>query len=336
VATTLEKSESRTSPAPKRAPRWGYALVVLAALVVGTLFYLLIDGGSIHLPEGYWTTPLPEDAPADPSSDEFIAHIQEHSGTNFIRLAGATSDGKWGNPIYEAGSGDPAHRIQNSCGYVLPPEFGSVRIPPGARPDPSPDSSMTVYDLDKGVVYGFYRTRYNEATDEWSSCGGAVYYLDSNGLAGSLDQSDEPRNFGHRGVPPFTYAVRHDEIENGSIDHILKIAVGVASEDHVWPMTGSDGGSADEFAPPEGARLRLKPSIDLSELDLTDPQRTIATALQTYGAVIGDQSGSTTALKLENTVAEGRGQLWTGLLEPDSLSMFDLDDFEVIKLGYGR
>jgi hypothetical protein len=336
VATTLEKRESRTAPVRRRAPRRVYALLPLAALVVGGLLYLLIGEDSTPLPEGYWTTPLPEDAPVDPNSDEFIAHIQEHSNTNFIRLAGATADGKWGNPIYYAGSGDPAHEIGNSCGNRQPPEFRSVRIPAGALPDPSSDSSMTVYDLDKGVVYGFYRTRYDEATNHWSSCGGAVYYLDSNGLVGSLGQSDEPRNFGHRGVPPFTYAVRHDEIEAGSIDHVLKIAVDVANEDHVWPMSGSDGDSTDEFAPPEGARLRLKPSIDLSELDLTGPQRTIATALQTYGAVIGDQSGSTTALKLENTVAEGRGQLWTGMLEPDSLSMFELEDFEVIKLGYGR
>jgi hypothetical protein len=115
----------------------------------------------------------------------------------------------------------------------------------------------------------------------------------------------------------------------------LKIAIGTAHEDHVWPMTGSDGNSTDEFAPPEGARLRLRPSIDLDELDLTDAQQTIAAALQKYGAVIGDQSGSTTVLKLENTVAEGRGQLWAGVLGPDSLSVFELDDFEVIELGYG-
>jgi hypothetical protein len=336
VATTLEKRESRMPPVRRRPPRRGYALVALAALVVGGLVYLLIDEDSLPLPEGYWTTALPEDAPVDPNSDEFIAHLQEHSDTNFIRLAGATADGKWGNPVYYAGSGDPTYEIGNSCGYRQPPEFRSVRIPSGARPDPSSDSSMTVYDLDKGVVYGFYRTHYDDATNGWSSCGGAVYYLGSNGLAGTLDQSNEPRNFGHRGVPPFTYAVLPEEVEAGSIDHVLKIAVDVASEDHVWPMTGSDGDSTDEFAPPEGARLRLKPSIDLSELDLTDPQRTIATALQTYGAVIGDQSGSTTVLKLENTVAEGRGQMWAGLLESDSLSMFELEDFEVIKLGYGR
>ena len=35
----------------------------------------------------------------------------------------------------------------------------------------------------------------------------------------------------------------------------------------------------------------------------------IARALQEYGFYIGD-SGGTTAIKLQNTYAEGRGQLW--------------------------
>jgi hypothetical protein len=40
--------------------------------------------------------------------------------------------------------------------YRQPPEFASVRIPRGATPDPTSDSAMTVYDLSKGIVYGFH------------------------------------------------------------------------------------------------------------------------------------------------------------------------------------
>jgi hypothetical protein len=194
---------------------------------------------------------------------------------------------------------------------------------------------MTIYDLDRGVAYGFWKTRYDQSEKEWSACGGTVYYLDSNGLEGTLPQSDEPRNFGHRGLPPTTYAVTYEEIRRGTINHVLKIAVNTAAVDHVWPMRESDGDSMDPYAPPEGARLRLQPSIDLSTMDLTPPQLAIATALQRYGVIIGDQSGGPAALKLENTVAEGRGQLWEGLLQGDSLSMFSFEDFEFVKLGYG-
>ncbi len=284
----------------------------------------------------YWAEPLPENAPVDPNSAEMIEFVRLNSTTNYVRLAGTGSDGLWGNPIYWAQDGDDVYRVRNSCSFHQPPEFQSIRIPAGASPDPTSDASMTVYDLDKKLVYGFWRTEYDSGNDVWTACGGTVNYLDSNGLTGSLEQSDEPRNSGHRGLPPFTYAVRFDEIRAGAIDHVLRVASSPAGVDHVFPMTGSDGDSLDPFAPPEGARLRLKPDIDLSEMDLSEPQLVIATALQDYGAVIGDQSGGPTSLKVENTVAQGEGQLWTGLLSEDSLASFSLDDFEFVTLGYGR
>jgi hypothetical protein len=334
LVTTPELEKSPAATHLIRAPRT--RVIFVAGLVVAAVaMAAYLSGKNGPLGDGYWTTPIPSDAPVDANSDEMIAYLKGHSTTNYIRLAGASNRGKWGMPIYYVGEGDPTYEIDNSCDSHRPPEFASVRIPRGARADPSSDSAMTVYDLDRGVVYGLYEARFDDAADRWSACGGTVYYLESNGIVGSLATSDEPRNYGHRGVPPFIFAVRYDEIQAGSIDHVLKIAIGTAHEDHVWPMTGSDGNSTDEFAPPEGARLRLRPSIDLDELDLTDAQQTIAAALQKYGAVIGDQSGSTTVLKLENTVAEGRGQLWAGVLGPDSLSVFELEDFEVIELGYG-
>ena len=285
--------------------------------------------------DSYWNTPLPADAPVDEMSDEWIDYLLRDGETNYIELAGSDGDGRWGHPIYFSRDGDPACRVVNNCNYHRPPEFDSVRIPQGATQDPTSDAAMTVYDVDKGIVYGFYRAEYSSTRDQWSACGGTVYYLESNGLDGSLEESDEKRNFGHRGVPPPTFAVRYDEVASGRIDHVLKIAVDTAHEEFVWPMTGSDGDTRAPLAPWEGARLRLKPEIDLDGFDLSPAQRSIATALQEYGAVIGDQSGSTAILKVENTVAEGRGQLWDGILRPDSLSMFDLDDYEFVKRGLG-
>jgi hypothetical protein len=192
---------------------------------------------------------------------------------------------------------------------------------------------MTVYDVDKGLVYAFRHASFSSNT--WSSCGGTAYYLNSNGLDGILAESDEIRNFGHRGVPPSTYAVRYDEVSQGAIDHVLKIAVHHTADEYVFPMTGHENGSTNPYAPPEGTRIRIKPSVDLSRLGLSPGARVVATALQKYGAVIGDQSGGQINLKVENTVAEGRGQLWSGVLETESLSSINLDMYEVIQLGYG-
>ena len=75
--------------------------------------------------------------------------------------------------------------------------------------------------------------------------------------------------------------------------------------------------------------MRIKASIDLETLGLSQEALVIARALQRYGFYFGD-SGGTTALKLENTRAEGRGQLWS--LKADDLCglPFELDYWDVI------
>ena len=321
--------------------------VMLLALALGVRFAFIggSDNGVYGGPppggpyrafssSSYWNTPLPPDAPVAPGSERFLRYLAREDGANFLTLSGVGPRGLWGNPIYWARSRDPSYHIQNTCSDPAPPEFRSVRIPLGAAPDPTSDASMTVYDLQKGIVYGLWRTRFDPMTHQWAACGGAAFYLSSNGLDGSLPRSDQPRNQGHRGVPPSTFAVRYDEITAGSIEHVLKVAVPRTACYNVFPLVGHECGTHDPAAPPEGMRLRLKPSIDLQSMHLSPAQLTIARALQRYGAVIGDQSGRSAELKLENTVVEGRGDLWGGVLSATSLSMFTFNDYEVIQLGY--
>jgi hypothetical protein len=280
----------------------------------------------------YWNQPLPTNAARDPDSARIIAFLKNDNVTNYIKLTGTSSTGTWGNPIYWATGADPTYSVQNNCSSRQPPEFLTVRIPRGARPDTGSDRIMTVFDLEKGIVYGFHKTSFSNGV--WSACGGKVYYLASNGLAGQLPESDERRNVGHRGVPPPTHAVRYDEIQAGVIDHVLKIAVNNTADEYVFPMTGHEKGSSDPYAPPEGTRIRIKPSVNLSTLGLNPAALVVATALQKYGALIGDQTGGPVALKVENTIAERRGYLWKGVLASGSLSRITLDMFEVIQLGY--
>jgi hypothetical protein len=282
---------------------------------------------------GYWNTPLPGNAPTARHSPDIIAFLKKDNTTNYIRLAGTGSTGEWGDPIFWAGPGDSAYSVRGSS---LPSEFQSLRIPAAAQADPTSDAQMTVYDLTAGYVASLNQASYDEATDTWSASGGALAYLSSNGLdrTWSTFPDHDPFNRGHRGVPAPMYGVRLDEVQAGSIDHVLKIAVDTTKCAHVFPMTGDECGTTARFAPPEGARIRIKASVDLGAYHLTPAALVIARAMQNYGAVIGDQGGTVT-LKVENTVAEGQGQLWAGKLSANSLSAIPLDDFEVVKLGYG-
>jgi len=56
--------------------------------------------------------------------------------------------------------------------------------------------------------------------------------------------------------------------------------------------------------------------------------RTIAQALQKYGAVVGDNSGSGNTLKLEG------GVNWSGILNKDSLKNIPWKDWVFVKGGY--
>lgn len=283
----------------------------------------------------YWNTPLPPDAPVDPSSHAIISFLTRDNANPFVMFTGTGPGGRWGHPIYWAKPSDPSYDIRNSCSFVMPPEFGFVRIPKAAHPDPGSDSDMTVYDLQRGVVYALWHAEYDPVTGHWSSCGGTAYYLDSNGLDGRLAQTDQPANTGHRGLPPTTYAVRWDEIQSGHIDHILRINVNTTGCAHVFPMTGDECGSRDPDAPPEGTRIRIDPSIDLSTLHLSPAALIVAQALQRYGAIVGDQTGGSATIQVEGVVLEGRGWLWKGVLGPNALHKLPFSDFQVIQAGYG-
>jgi hypothetical protein len=193
---------------------------------------------------------------------------------------------------------------------------------------------MVIVDDSRGKEYALWHAVFNPDTKSWHTCGGSVYYLASNELAGSLKESDERRNYGHRGVPPDVLAVTWQEIQAGSIDHVLRISVNTTKCKHVFPMSGDECGTTSQWAPPEGAIIRIKQSVDLDSLGLTAPALVIARALQHYGAVVGDQTGGPVEIKVENTIAEGRGWLWKGVLSSTSLSRIPLSSFEVVKLGY--
>jgi hypothetical protein len=328
------------SPAARGVSRWIRSqafLAVALATVIATQGQAPVEASSlVNLDKFYWRLPIATLAPTDPSSPAIMSYIRADSSTSYIALSGGSQNGYWGTPVYNAHVGDPVYNVHKNCTGHIPPEFSAVRIPAGARPDQTADASMVIYDALKGREYGFWHARYDRIKDRWTACGGTVYYMASNGLAGTLRQSNEPRNYGHRGVPPETYAVSYREIQLGVIDHMLRIAVDTTKCHHVFPMAGDECGTYASSAPPEGAIIRIKHSVDLTRLGLSRAALIVARALQTYGAVISDQSSGPAELKLENVVAEGRGWLWQGVLSATSLSKIPLSSYEIVTLGFGK
>ena len=274
--------------------------------------------------DSVWNLPLPADAEVHRDSDEIVEFLREDNAADGCVLLAGAGDDQWGTPVYWADDRDPETEVRSSR-YELPPEFASLRIPRGARPMREQDHEMVVIDRERDTVA--WLSRAERSQGRWTAAGGSIARLSSEGVA--AEAGGDPRNTGTQsGLNGAVVAVRHDEVVAGAVRHALRIGVRSSSEDAVWPMTGSDGTSTDPDAPPQGTRLRLKPSVRLDDYDLDPAARTIATALQEYGMVIGDTTGAAVELKLEDTEVSGRGQLWT--LQLDSLCSIPLDDFEVL------
>jgi hypothetical protein len=284
----------------------------------------------------YWNREIPVQAPRARDSAAMIDFVRRSSSRPHVRLAGTSESGRFGLPIHWAGSADPAYAV---VGSSLPPEFSHLRIPLGANADESTDGAMCVFDRGRGWVAWLFRASFQGGL--WSAEGGAIHRLRSNGLDGDWRGcvGHDGRNRGHRGMPGAVAAIRYDEIQSGVIPHALRIAIPEASREHVFPMVGSDGGSTADSAPPEGARLRIKPSVNLGALHrngrLSYAGLIVARCLQRYGAVVGDEAGDA-MIKVEHTVAEGRGWLWRGKLGLDSLHAIPFRDYEIVGLGWGR
>jgi hypothetical protein len=274
----------------------------------------VVDGSPLRAftPDAWWNTPIPAGAPSNPRAADILQYMSTaaESGGGCVHLAGA--DGSpWGQPVYWAQPGDPTYRVSVANGKALP-ELQDLRIPRGARAADNNDGSMTIFDVDRGYVVALTDAVHDARRDRWAASGASVTYLDSNGLDARTGQSSDKRNHGnHRGNNAAVMMARLDEVEAGHIEHVLKVASGPdVSTRSVFPMVGSDGSSTDPSAPPQGLRFRIKPSVDLESLGLEPQALVIARALQEYGFYIGD-SGGVTALKLEDTRLEGRGELWS-------------------------
>lgn len=284
----------------------------------------------------WWNTPVPRDAPSHPRASAILDYMQtaRDAGDGCVRLAGA-DESEWGQPVYWSRPTDKAYDIAVDMPQPPPSELDTLRIPEGARGAATSDAEMTIFDVDRGYVVALTGADLDVKTDTWRARGATVTYLGSNGLHARTGRSDDARNTGsHRGNNGATMMVRHDEVTRGAIEHVLKVASGPeTSKRFVFPMIGSDGDSDNPDAPPQGLRFRIKPTVDLSALDLAPEARVIAQALQTYGFYVGDSAG-VTALKLENTRAEGRGQLWE--LPPTALCSLPLrrDLWDVLPESY--
>lgn len=91
-------------------------------------------------------------------------------------------------------------------------------------------------------------------------------------------------------LPYLPLILRPDELQNGSIDHMLGIVIGKdKGTGHAWPARSGDGTGTNPDGVPMGTVFRLDADFDISGYD--PAAQVILRALQQHGAVVYDSMG---------------------------------------------
>ncbi len=128
-------------------------------------------------------------------------------------------------------------------------------------------------------------------------------------------------------------ALRPEEIGAGVIPHALSLIAPATRSGYIaCPATGSDGKSSNANAIPEGAQIQLDPSFDVAAQSWAPWQKTIAVALQQYGAFVSDTGGSL-SLYAVNDINPGN-VTWAsaGMAKGPSLSWIPWSQMRVLAL----
>jgi len=126
-----------------------------------------------------------------------------------------------------------------------------------------------------------------------------------------------------------------DEIRAGRIEHALVMAYPhIRSRYYTYPASSAQ--AAFLQATPDrgilcGGHIQLDPTLNLNGLGLSAAGLTIATALQKYGAYVGDYSGAKSIYADASPTAQA---YWaSGVLGNDTVSRIPLNRFRVLAIG---
>lgn len=262
----------------------------------------------LFAPTSFWNTPLPADAPLDPSSKLLVAELDRQ-----IAEVEADSRGPWlgtqasSTPIYRVPADQPDVKVTLDSAIPMSPAraFAAVPVPKDAQPARGNDAHMTIWQPATDKLWELFKA--SKQADGWHArWGGAIRHLSDS--PGYYTSSSWPGSRWYWGatatsLPVAGGVIQAAELERGEIDHVLALNIlRVRAGEYSWPAQRTDGRDTGPQTIPEGARFRIDPAVDVDKLGLPPAVRAIAEAAQRYGLVVRDKSG-TVSLYAEDPVA---------------------------------
>lgn len=291
---------------------------------------------------------VPASGSVDPNSATMVSNASATGSLKYgINAAGHSFDiqgpDSWsqgeyyGVPLYIANASTPRVAVSDSTGWWG--GFSSVPIPTGATAAVGSDHHLAIWDQPNNLLYEFWNAL--KSGSNWSASFGITFASNGQGYQTGVWQNGA-RAYGGSLVGGL---IRRQEMLNGVIPHALAMSYQYTRGLHYARGLGADGVTVNiashcdnASAPnrnstgniPEGARLRLKSSVDVdAKCGSNAACKVIGRALQTFGAFVIDTAG---APSFYSEVLSPQGQTWAGLLTATDARAFGADDFELMSL----
>lgn len=282
------------------------SIVIAAAITVP--LSLTIHPGEQFASTSYLHTPLAPNAALDANSARYVSKLYSLTQKyNYAPNAYATyadiniSGGS--APIWIVDANTPKQQVLarvncgSSCAYFQK-TLAQTPIPQGFAPDPGTDAHAVIYDPSNDRMFELWEMTQDPTSGAWMAQWGGVMENVSKNPGYFVNDTSQGYTikFGGTatGIPLMGGMMTINELmSTGDIKHALGLSIPEAKAGNwSWPAQRSDGGSTARDAIPEGAMFRLPASLDLTKLGLDPLTLRIAKAVQTYGLVIWDISGT--------------------------------------------
>jgi hypothetical protein len=139
-------------------------------------------------------------------------------------------------------------------------------------------------------------------------------------------------------LPVTAGLIEISEMQRGRIDHAIAVALPDACAGwFAWPAQRTDGESTDPWCIPEGAKLRLDPSVDVQALRLPPITAMVARAAQRYGLIVRDRTAGSFAFYAESPKPAqvrfygGKAPIWGGEPPSRALDRFPWSALQVLR-----
>jgi hypothetical protein len=299
-------------------------------------------------PSSFWNTPLAEDAGLDPDSTALTTAFEKQ-----VALARQAGSPPWINttdysvPIYTVPADQPTVPVRLASPFFAPAlqsAWSDVPLPADARPAAGSDRTLVVWQPSTDRMWEFWKLA--RADGEWSAgWGGAMQAVSANPGVYGPDAWPGAKPWWGSSASSLSIAgglITLEDLQRGRIDHALALAIpNVRAGFYAHPAQRTDGTSSNPLSLPEGAHLRLDPSLDLAALHLPRMTLMLAEAAQRYGIVVRDRA------KVTHFFAEdpgptganpylGAGGHFEGQSPGQLLSQFPWDRLQLLKMELSR